>query len=57
LPIQAVIQAKELQQAIKKFPEAMQASMERLAEEAKKYQEQENAKISEPESRIIVPGR
>lgn len=57
LPIQAVIQAKELQQAIKKFPEAMKASMERLAEEAKKYQEQENAKIAKPDSRIIVPGR
>ena len=57
LPIQAVIQAKELQQAIKKFPEAMQASMERLAEEAKKYQEQEKAKIEKPDSRIIVPGR
>ena len=58
LPIQAVIQAKELQQAIKKFPEAMQASMERLAEEAKKYQEQqENAKITQPDSRIIIPGR
>jgi len=57
LPIQAVIQAKELQQAIKKFPEAMQASMERLAEEAKKYQEQEKTKIAEPDSRIIVPGR
>ena len=58
LPIQAVIQAKELQQAIKKFPEAMQASMERLAEEAKKYQEQqENAQITKPDSRIIVKGR
>jgi hypothetical protein len=57
LPIQAVIQAKELQQAIKKFPEAMQASMERLAEEARKYQEQEKGKIEKPESRIIVPGR
>ncbi len=57
LPLQAVIQAKELQQAIKKFPEAMQASMQRLAEEAKKYQEQEKTKIAEPDSRIIVPGR
>jgi gas vesicle protein len=57
LPIQAVIQAKELQQAIKKFPEAMQASMERLAEEAKKYQEQQEAQIEKPDSRIIVPGR
>lgn len=57
LPIQAVIQAKELQQAIKKFPEAMQASMERLAEEAKKYQEQQQSQIEKPDSRIIVPGR
>ena len=57
LPIQAVIQAKELQQAIKKFPEAMQASMERLAEEAKKYQEQQQGQIEKPDSRIIVPGR
>ena len=57
LPIQAVIQAKELQQAIKKLPETMQASIERLAEEARKYQEQENANIEKPDSRIIVPGR
>ena len=57
LPIQGIIQAKELQQAIKKFPEAMQASMERLAEEAKKYQEQQEAQIEKPDSRIIVPGR
>jgi hypothetical protein len=57
LPIQGIIQAKELQQAIKKFPETMQASMERLAEEARKYQEQENANIEKPDSRIIVPGR
>ena len=52
LPIQGVIQAKELQQAIKKFPEAMEAAMERLIEEAKKYQEQQDQN-----SRIIVPGR
>ncbi|MGD8881425.1 MAG: cytoplasmic protein [Desulfobacterales bacterium] len=57
LPIQAIIQAKELQQAIKKFPEAMQASMERLAEEAKKYQQQQKGQIEKPDSRIIVPGR
>jgi hypothetical protein len=49
LPIQNVIQAKELQQAIKKFPEAMQSAMERLVEEAKKHKQKE-------ESRIIVPG-
>jgi hypothetical protein len=50
LPIQNIIQAKELQQAIKKFPEAMQSAMERLVEEAKKHKQQED-------SRIIVPGR
>lgn len=59
LPIQGVIQAKELQQAIKKFPEAMEAAMERLIEEAKKYQEQQGqeSQIQKPGSRIIVPGR
>ena len=57
LPIQAVIQAKDLQQAIKKFPEAMKMAMDKLAEEAKKYQQQEQDRIEKPESRIIVPGR
>jgi hypothetical protein len=50
LPIQNMIQAKELQQAIKKFPEAMQSAMERLVKEAIKHKQKE-------ESRIIVPGR
>jgi hypothetical protein len=49
LPIQNIIQAKELQQALKRFPEAMHSAMERLVEEAKKQQQKE-------ESRIIVPG-
>jgi hypothetical protein len=57
LPLQALVQAKELQQAIKKFPEAMKAAMDRLAEEAKKYKDQEQGRIAKPESRIIVPGR
>ncbi|UCG05576.1 MAG: cytoplasmic protein [Desulfobacterales bacterium] len=57
LPIQGLIQAKELQQAIKRFPEAMEAAMDRLIEEAKKFQEKEKARIAKPESRIIVPGR
>ncbi|MEJ2221422.1 MAG: cytoplasmic protein [Desulfobacterales bacterium] len=51
LPLQAVIQAKDLQQAIKKFPEAMKVA------EAKKYQQQEQGRVEKPESRIIVPGR
>ena len=55
LPIQNVIAAKELQQAIKKFPEAMHEAMEHLMEEVKKYQEQEQSQIQKPDSRIIVP--
>lgn len=50
LPIQTIIDARQLQQAIKKFPEAMQNEMERLVEEMKKLKQ-------EKESKIIVPGR
>ena len=61
IPIQGMIQAKELQQAIKKFPEAMDAAMDRLIEEARKYQEkqqaEEESQIQKPDSRIIIPGR
>lgn len=61
LPVQAVIAAKQLQQAIKRFPEAMQAAVDKLAEEVQKMREQENSSIITPtekeSSRIIVPGR
>ena len=50
IPVQNVVKAKDLQQAFKNFPEAMKDAMERMIEEAKKIQQQE-------ESRIIVPGR
>ena len=50
VPLQNLIQAKELQQAVKRFPEAMDAAMERLIEEAQKMKK-------ENDSRIIVPGR
>ena len=56
-PIQNVIPAKELQQALKRFPEAMQEAMDRLIEEAKQYQEKEEARPQQTESRIILPGR
>ena len=57
LPIQNKIPAKELSQAIKKFPEVMEQAMEQLIEEVKKYQEQEQSRIQKPESGIIIPGR
>ena len=50
IPVQNIVQAKDLQQAFKKFPEAMKAAIDRMVEEAKKIQQKE-------ESRIIVPGR
>ena len=57
VPIQNVIKAKELQQALKKFPEAMQEALERLVEEVKQMQEKEQSPIQQNDSRIIVPGR
>lgn len=50
IPIQAMIPAKNLEQAIKLFPEAIKKAVERLMAEAKKIKQKE-------ESRIIVPGR
>jgi hypothetical protein len=56
LPIQNVIPAKDLPQAFKRFPEAMQASMENLMEEAKKMREEKQPPIIQsPGSRIIMP--
>ncbi len=49
LPIQFPIEAKNLHEAIEKFPETMQSFMAKMIEEAKEMQRQE-------QSRIIVPG-
>ena len=55
-PIQGEIQAKELSQAFKRFPEAMEEMMKLLADEVKKLKEQKTSPlIQTPESRIIVP--
>lgn len=60
VPIQGVIKAKDLQQAIKRFPEAMQAAFDKLMEDIKKMREEESPIVApgrKDESRIIVPGR
>ena len=61
LPIQSAISAKHLQQAIKKFPDAMQDAVEKLAREVQKLKERNESSIITPgkkeESRIILPGR
>jgi hypothetical protein len=56
LPIQSEIQAKELAQAFKRFPEAMQQALQALIAEAQKLNEEKQPPIIQtPESRIIVP--
>jgi len=49
MPVQFPIDAKNLQAAMEKFPEAMEEFVARLVEQAKEMQRQEK-------SRLIVPG-
>ncbi len=50
LPIHTPIDASDLNDAFEKFPEAINAAVERMIEEAKEMQRQEA-------SRIVVPGQ
>lgn len=50
LPIQCPIEAKDLNEAMDKFPEAVQAAVERLIDQAREMQRQQM-------SRIVVPGQ
>ena len=50
LPVQAPIEAKTLAEAFEKFPEAVNAAVDNLIEQAKEIQRQEA-------SRIVVPGQ
>ena len=49
LPIQGLLEVKNLNEAIEKFPAAMRKIMEKMLEEAKKIQQKED-------SRSIIPG-
>lgn len=49
LPVSAPIEAGSLEEALSKFPDAIQAAVERLIEEAREMQRQEM-------NRIVVPG-
>ncbi len=61
LPISAVIPANNLKQAFKRFPEVLNAEIEKIQEEFSKYQREQATSIVKPgsgeDSRIIVPGR
>ncbi len=50
VPVQAPLDAATLEEAIEKFPEAINDAVERLVEEAREMQRQEA-------SRIVVPGQ
>ena len=50
LPIQAAIDAKNLKEAMERYPEAMKNALKEMEENIKKLQR-------EKESKIIVPGR
>jgi hypothetical protein len=50
LPVQAPIEAKTLTEAFEKFPEAVNAAVDQLIEQAREIQRQEA-------SRIVVPGQ
>jgi len=52
LPIQAVLPANDLKEAIAAFPQAMQTAMAKMVEELKKMQQSQQKKN---DSRIIVP--
>ena len=49
LPIQSLLNARNLKEAVDEFPEAMKKAMEAMFQEIQKIQQKE-------ESRIIVPG-
>lgn len=63
VPIQANLEAKDLEEAIAKFPAAMQKSLDEVIEQVRQYQarqQQEGGRVATPrgdDSRIIVPGR
>ena len=50
VPVNAPIEAANLEEAMAKFPEAVNEAVERLIEEAREYQRREA-------SRIVVPGQ
>ena len=49
LPVSAQLDAKDLAEAIQKFPDAIRAAIEQMVEEAREMQRRES-------SRLVVPG-
>jgi len=59
LPVQCQIEAGSLNEAIEKFPQALEKAIEQMVEEAKEYRRQESSRIVVPTSQpgaTILPG-
>jgi hypothetical protein len=59
LPLQGAIEAKTLEEAVSKFPQAMEEAMNRMIEEAQEYQREQSNRIITPadlkkESGLII---
>ena len=56
IPIQAILEAKTLEEAMDLFPKAMEAETQKVVESFKQMQEQQEQQKKAEQSRIIVPG-
>lgn len=56
MPVQAVLEAENLKDAIKAFPDAMEKAINDLAEKLIKLAEEQQTLIQKPDSNIIIPG-
>ena len=57
LPIQSELDAGTIEEALDKFPAAMQRALAEVVEKIKKMQQQQQQSGRQNDSRIIVPGR
>jgi hypothetical protein len=58
LPIQSELDAGSIEEALDKFPAAMQRALAEVVEKIKKMQQQQQQQSGrQNDSRIIVPGR
>ncbi|MCE9637806.1 MAG: hypothetical protein K8T90_19060 [Planctomycetes bacterium] len=56
LPVNAEVEAKDLREAIAKFPDAIRAAVQRLVEEAREMQRREASRLIVPGAGQIPPG-
>ena len=57
VPLHAPLTASTLEEAMEKFPGAMQDAMAKMIEEVKKMQQEQEQSKQKEDPRIIVPGR